>query len=72
MAGKYKPIAPRAKRIMNRTEMADYLGRDRKTLLAWEKKGFLIPTRMIDGRPYYTDEMADDFLARLNQGEAVA
>lgn len=52
------------KRIFNRTEAADYLGVDRHTLIKWEGENYgPKPARVPSGRPYYSRESLDAFVA---------
>ena len=55
------------KRLLNRTEAADYLGFDRRTLLNWEKQNYgPKPERLPSGQPYYSRESLDQFVSSFS------
>ncbi len=59
-----------AKRLMNRTEAAAYIGVDRRTLLDWEQRNFgPKPAHVPSGLPYYSRDALDAFIANFHSSE---
>lgn len=56
-----------SKKLLNRTEAAEYLGFDRRTLLNWEKQNYgPKPERLPSGQPYYSRDALDKFVAHFS------
>ena len=54
------------KKLLNRTEAAEYLGFDRRTLLNWEKQNYgPKPERLPSGQPYYARDVLDRFVSNF-------
>ena len=59
------------KRLLNRTQAAEYLGFDRRTLLNWEKQNYgPKPERLPSGQPYYARDALDKFIAGFSETAA--
>lgn len=55
-------------RLLNRSDAARYLGKHRRTLEVWERRGWGPPVvRLPSGLPAYIDEDLDDFIESLRQ-----
>ena len=51
------------KKLLNRTDAADYLGIDRHTLINWEKENYgPQPGRTPNGQPLYSRNQLDEFV----------
>ena len=51
------------KKLLNRTDAADYLGVDRHTLINWEKENYgPQPGRTPNGQPLYSRSQLDEFV----------
>ena len=51
---------------MTRTQAARYLGRDRRVLRTWERRGDLVPFRTPKGHCHYTQTQLDEWRQHMN------